>query len=183
MPEWTEVIKKIFSGMGDNPDREGLQDTPLRMIQALLEMTQGYKIDPSKYLEKQFTADCDEMVVVKNVPFVSLCEHHVLPFWGNVTLAYVPDQKIVGLSKIPRTVQALAQRLQVQERLTTEIAECFDETVKCKGVAVRITGEHSCMKFRGIKSDGIMETTKLLGEFAAKPEARNEFLELCKGAK
>lgn len=173
------AYKGLFDYVEENPDREGLQETPRRVVKALIEMTQGYFDDPSKILSKSFESDCDEMVVVKAIPFISLCEHHLLPFFGYVDVAYLPNGRVLGLSKIPRAVQALAQRLQIQERLTQEIAEAISENVKNSGVAVKVRATHSCMKLRGVQSDGEMVTCKLLGNFK-EPVVRAEFFELVK---
>jgi len=171
-------IKNFLISQGET-DREDLQETPGRFLKAMQEMLGGYEEDPAGYLSKQFKSSCDEMILVKDIPFVSLCEHHMLPFWGTATVAYVPAGTIVGLSKIPRAVQALARRLQVQERLTDEIATALQDNIKdCLGVGVRIVGEHSCMKFRGVKSSGKMTTSKLTGVFR-KHSPRAEFLSLC----
>lgn len=174
-------LKKFLSTLGENVERDGLQETPQRVVKAYREFLSGYAENPKNYLSKQFYSDCDEMIVVRDVPFISLCEHHMLPFWGTVHVAYIPHRRIVGLSKIPRAVQALARRLQVQERLTDEIAECLHTSIEgCCGVGVQMSGEHSCMKFRGVKSHGSMVTSKLTGVFS-RPEVRAEFLSLCKG--
>jgi GTP cyclohydrolase IA len=177
--DWEFTVKKFLYSLQEDPEREGLQETPARFLKAMQEMLKGYKEDPSEYLSKQFESTSDEMVVVKDIPFVSMCEHHMLPFSGHVTVAYLPSGSIVGLSKIPRAVQALARRLQVQERFTEEIANTlFGSFEDCLGVGVRVTGEHSCMKYRGVQSSGTMVTCKLMGNFR-RGSVRNEFLSLC----
>lgn len=176
-----DALKKFLTTLGEDVERDGLQETPTRVVKAYREFLSGYDENPEDYLSKQFYSDCDEMIVVRDIPFISLCEHHMLPFWGTVHVAYIPHRRIVGLSKIPRAVQALARRLQVQERLTDEIAECVHSSIEeCRGVGVQMSGEHSCMKFRGVKSHGSMVTSKLTGVFS-KSEVRAEFLSLCKG--
>jgi len=173
------AYRHLFHNLSEDADRPGLKETPSRVLKALLEMTQGYSQLPATILSKSFESECDEMVVVKGIPFISLCEHHVLPFFGFVDVAYLPNGRVLGLSKIPRAVQALAQRLQIQERLTHEIAEALDKSIPNSGVAVKIRATHSCMKLRGVKSEGEMVTCKLLGNFEA-PVVRAEFFELVK---
>ena len=169
----------LFTQLSEDPTREGLQGTPDRVLKALREMTQGYEQDPKSILSKAFSSDADEMVVVKAIPFISLCEHHLLPFFGYVDVAYLPNGRVLGLSKIPRLVQALAQRLQIQERLTQEIANAIHASISNSGVAVKVRATHSCMKLRGVQSDGEMVTCKLLGNFKEQV-VRAEFFELVK---
>lgn len=159
-------------------DREGIRDTPQRFVKAMLEMTHGYLEDPKEILGTVFEEpNADEMIVVQSIPFSSLCEHHLLPFTGFVTVGYIPtDNRIVGLSKIPRLVHCFARRLQVQERLTAQIAHAFQEALKPLGVGVVIHGEHACMRLRGIQSTGTMKTSCLLG--VMRDESRQEFLDL-----
>lgn len=171
------VIRQL-QFIGEDPTREGLKETPARALKALLEMTSGYADDPAKILSKTFNEPCDEMVLVRDIPFWSLCEHHMLPFHGTATVAYIPDGKIVGLSKIPRTVNAFARRLQVQERLTHQVAEAMNQALKPKGVGVLIKASHLCMAIRGIKSGGEMVTSCLLGAMKEDSKAREEFLAL-----
>lgn len=174
-----EDIANVIKFLGEDCTREGLLETPKRVVKAYVDMTCGYKQDPYKILNKIFNSSYDEMIIVKNIPYVSLCEHHMMPFWGFVTTAYIPNKgKIVGLSKIPRLVQCLAKRLQIQERFTHEIAHVIQSCLQPLGVGVITTGTHSCMKFRGVQSDGEMTTSCLTGVIKDKPEARTEFLTL-----
>lgn len=172
-----DTVVRQLQFVGEDATREGLHDTPRRVIKALGELTCGYKMDPKKILTSaMFTDKFDEMVVVKKIPFWSLCEHHMLPFHGTASVAYIPHGKIVGLSKIPRIVEAFSRRLQVQERLTQEIAHCIEEALGCPDVAVHIEGYHTCMAMRGVKSSGNMVTNCLLGSFKNNPATRAEFL-------
>lgn len=173
-----DTVIRQLQFLGEDPNREGLKETPARAMKALLEMTSGYQQDPKKILSKVFVEPCDEMVVVRDIPFWSLCEHHLLPFHGTATVAYVPSGKIVGLSKIPRTIQAFARRLQVQERLTQQIAQAMNEALEPKGVGVLVKASHLCMAIRGIRSEGEMVTSCLLGAMKDDPKAREEFLAL-----
>lgn len=175
-------IKEILKYIGENPDREGLKDTPKRFIKMLKELTEGYKQSPQKIINSAvFTIKYDEMVVVKNIEFVSLCEHHLLPFFGNCNVAYIPDGKIIGLSKIPRIVDMFSKRLQIQERMTEEIAEILQTTLKPKGVGVVVEAFHSCMMFRGVKKNQAkMITSAMLGAFKKDERTRLEFLNLQK---
>lgn len=174
------AIRELIHTVGENPDREGLVDTPKRSVKAFKEMASGYDVDIDELLSVTFSeAAYDEMIVVANVPFVSLCEHHLLPFTGTVTVGYIPSGgKIVGLSKIPRAVSGLSKRLQVQERLTVEIADRFQKNVDPLGVGVIVKGNHSCMSLRGIRSSGEMVTSCLRGVFRDDPKVRAEFLDL-----
>lgn len=171
-----DSVVRQLEMIGEDPKREGLKDTPTRYLKALKELTHGYGEDPSKLLAKVFDEPYDEMVVVKEIGFWSLCEHHLLPFHGSATVAYVPNGRVVGLSKIPRLVNAFARRLQVQERLTHQIAHAMQEHLNPLGVGVIIRATHTCMAMRGVKSDGSMVTSCLLGCFRDDPRARQEFL-------
>ncbi len=173
------VVRQI-EYLGEDPKREGLMDTPARVIKSLKEMTGGYLQDPEQILARSFKVDYDQMVVVKGIDFWSLCEHHMMPFHGTATVAYIPKGKVVGLSKIPRLVHCFAKRLQVQERLTQEIANAMQKHLEPLGVAVAIKANHLCMAMRGIKSDSEMVTSCLLGAFRKNAEARSEFLALSK---
>lgn len=173
------VIRQLQM-IGEDPQREGLLDTPRRYLSALQEMCSGLKADPAKPLSKVFNEDHDEIVAVCRMPFVSLCEHHLLPFTGIVNFAYLPQGKVVGLSKIPRFIEILSRRPQVQERLTTQIAEEFMKAVDPLGVMVIVMGRHSCMHLRGSRCPGLMKTSAVRGVFKEKPEARAEALELFK---
>ena len=178
--EWEGAIKLLLRLMGENPAREGLKRTPLRVKKALQFLTSGSRMDPKKILNRSFTAvKQDEMVVVKDIDFHSLCEHHLLPFFGRCHIAYMPEKKILGLSKIPRLVDAFAHRLQVQERLTTQIAEAINQHVQPLGVACVIEASHLCMMMRGVqKQNSRAVTSSMLGIFRANDKTRAEFLNL-----
>lgn len=164
----------------DDPSREGLQKTPGRVVRALYEMTRGQTECPEKILSTTFNEQCDEMVVLSGVSFTSLCEHHLLPFTGTVDIGYIPG-KVVGLSKLARLVDCFARRLQIQERLTAQIAEAIERHLHAIGVGVIVRGEHACMSCRGVKKSGAtMITSAMRGVLKDKPEARTEFLELIK---
>ncbi|MCP4201850.1 MAG: GTP cyclohydrolase I FolE [bacterium] len=169
-------IREVMLELGLDVDSDGLKDTPDRVVRMLHEMTEGYLSEPGDILKKQFEADYDEMVVVKDVPVGSLCEHHLLPFHGVAHVGYLPQGKVVGLSKIPRLVRCLSQRLQIQERLTREIALAIEEGLAPGGVGVVIRAMHTCMHMRGIRSEGDMVTSCMLGSFRTEPETRGEFL-------
>lgn len=178
-------IRQLLSYIGDNPEREGLIETPHRVAKAWKEWGAGYRIDvPGLFKEfKDGAAGCDQMVVVRNVPFVSHCEHHLAMFIGTATVAYIPSGRIVGLSKLVRVVDAFARRLQVQERMTNQIADAIDENLHPLGVGVRITATHSCISSRGACKHGSETVTSALrGAILEEPSARAEFLELARGA-
>ncbi|MBT8309208.1 MAG: GTP cyclohydrolase I FolE [Flavobacteriaceae bacterium] len=174
-----ESFKDIIESLGENASREGLKKTPERAAKAMQFLTQGYDQDPVKILKSaMFKEGYDEMVIVKDIELYSLCEHHILPFFGKAHIAYIPDGYIVGLSKIPRIVDVFARRLQVQERLTHDILECINNTLKPKGVAVVIEAAHMCMMMRGVqKQNSVTTTSGFRGQFE-KIETRNEFLKL-----
>jgi len=177
------MVRELLLRLGEDPEREGLLDTPKRVVKAFKELTKGYKQNIGEILSRTFTSPYDEMIVVKDIPFVSLCEHHVLPFTGKVSVGYIPyGGKVIGLSKIPRLVGAIAAQLQIQERMTEEIAHAlFDHPVlRPKGVAVIVEGNHFCMMYRGVKSKGTMKTSCLLGAMIKNTDARTEFLSLIK---
>ena len=165
--------------IGEDPSREGLQRTPTRVKNSLEYLTSGYQQDPAKILNRYFKVKQDEMVIVKDIDFFSLCEHHMLPFFGKCHVAYMPTDRIVGLSKIPRLVDVFAHRLQVQERMTTQIAEALQEHVKPLGVAVVIEASHLCMMMRGVqKQNSRAVTSSMLGIFRSNEKTRAEFLTL-----
>lgn len=175
------AVRRLLTHVGEDPDRQGLTDTPARVVRALTELTAGYTVDVGALLDTTFDVggDHDEMVMVKAIPFSSLCEHHLLPFTGHATVAYVPrDNVVVGLSKISRLVVAFAQRLQVQERMTTQIADALVEHLDPLGVAVLVEGTHACMSMRGIGVTAPMVTSCTRGLFRTAPEARAEFMAL-----
>lgn len=175
-----EHIRQLLRALGEDPDREGLQKTPQRVAQALSFMTRGYDMDPGKVInDALFTEDYEEMIVQKDIDFYSLCEHHLLPFFGKAHVAYIPHHKIVGISKLARLVDVFARRLQVQERLTNQIATTIMEKLDALGVAVVIEAEHLCMRMRGVeKQNSYVITSSLLGAFRTRIETRNEFMNL-----
>ena len=181
--EMTAAVKKhyyeVLSNLGENPEREGLKDTPERAAKAMQFLTQGYDMDPVAILEKaKFAESYNEMVLVKDIEVYSLCEHHILPFFGKAHIAYIPNGNIVGLSKIPRVVDVFARRLQVQERLTEQIMNCINDTLQPKGVAIVIEAAHMCMMMRGVQKQNSLTTTSgFTGAFEAL-ETRTEFLRL-----
>lgn len=176
-----EHMKYILSHLGEDPDRDGLIETPLRVAKALGELTSGYAVDPAALLKTFDNDGTRDMVVVRDIPFYSLCEHHMLPFTGTAHIAYVPGDRIVGLSKFARLVDAFARRLQVQERLTNQIATTLDETLAPAGVMVVVEAEHFCMAMRGVQKQGSKTITSAVrGVFNTQPEARAEALDLLK---
>ncbi len=178
----SKKYKLILGELGENPEREGLQKTPERVAKSLQFLTHGYDLDPKAILNSaKFREDYKQMVIVKDIEIYSLCEHHLLPFFGKAHVAYIPNNFIVGLSKIPRVVDAFARRLQVQERLTTEIRDCIQETLNPLGVAVVIEASHLCMQMRGIqKQNSVTTTSAFTGEFE-KESTRSEFIKLIQG--
>jgi len=178
--EWEGAVKLLLRLMGEDPKREGLRRTPLRVKQALQYLTSGYRLDPKKVLNRSFKqVKHDEMVVVKDIDFFSLCEHHLLPFFGKCHVAYVPNKKIIGLSKIPRLVDAFARRLQVQEQLTVQIADALNEHLQPLGVACVIEAAHLCTMMRGVqKQNARAVTSSMLGAFRSSEKTRAEFLTL-----
>ena len=174
-----EKYRTIIEDIGEDPDREGLKKTPERVAKALQFLTHGYELDPAEILRSaMFREEYQQMVIVKDIELYSMCEHHILPFFGKCHVAYIPKGRIVGLSKIPRVVDAFSRRLQVQERLTVEIRNCIDETLKPQGVAVVIEAQHMCMVMRGIqKQHSIAATSAFTGEFNTE-KTRAEFLRL-----
>jgi GTP cyclohydrolase IA len=175
----TELYERIITQLGEDPNREGLLKTPERASKAMQFLTQGYNEDPISILQSAlFKEDYNEMVIVKDIEIYSMCEHHLLPFFGKAHVAYIPNGYIVGLSKIPRVIDTFARRLQVQERLTHEILNCIDQTLKPHGVAVVIEASHMCMMMRGVeKQNSVTTTSAFRGEFS-KFETRTEFLNL-----
>lgn len=171
--------REIIELLGEDVHREGLQDTPVRVAKAMSYLTHGYNVDPEKILRSaMFLEDYQEMVIVKDIEIYSMCEHHMLPFFGKAHVAYIPNRHIVGLSKIPRIVDAFARRLQVQERLTTQIKDCINNTLKPLGVAVVIEAVHMCMAMRGIqKQNSVTTTSDFIGAFTAE-KTRAEFIHL-----
>ena len=177
-----KLIEQLMKELGENPHREGLAKTPERVEQMFKYLTSGYGRDVKDVLnDALFVEQYDEMVIVKDIDFASLCEHHLLPFVGKVHIAYMPNRKIVGLSKIPRLVDVFSRRLQVQERLTTQIANSLNEVLEPRGVAVVMEAVHLCMLVRGVeKQNSKAVTSAMLGAFRDRPETRAEFMELIK---
>ena len=177
-----DLIKQLLVELGEDPTREGLVSTPKRVEKALGFLTSGYSANIDDVLNKAlFTVDYSEMVIVKNIDFYSLCEHHLLPFFGKCHVAYIPTNKVIGLSKIPRLVEVFSRRLQVQERLTKQIAETIRDTIQPLGVAVVMQATHLCMAMRGVeKQNSVAITSAMLGAFREKARTRMEFLELLK---
>ena len=176
------AVRDLIAYVGESPNREGLLDTPRRVVAMLAEMTRGYHEDPEAILDTVFEDACDEMVVLTGVSFTSLCEHHLLPFAGTVTLGYVPDGHVVGISKLARVVDAFACRLQLQERLTQQVAHAINDALQPKGVGVVVRAIHGCMAHRGVARPGAaLVTSEMTGVMRTKPEARAEFLALAYG--
>ena len=183
-PASIEIIgrsyKDILVNIGEDPDREGLQKTPERVAKAMQFLTHGYDLDPAKILRSaMFKEEYSQMVLVKDIEVYSLCEHHMLPFFGKAHVAYIPNGNIVGLSKIPRVVDAFGRRLQVQERMTNEIRDCIQDTLNPLGVAVVIEAQHLCMQMRGIqKQNSVSTTSAFTGAFLNNRSTREEFINL-----
>jgi GTP cyclohydrolase I len=175
-----EAVRAVLLGIGEDPEREGLDRTPERVERALRFLTKGYAEDPKALIgEALFTVTYDEMVIIKDIDVFSMCEHHLLPFHGKAHVAYLPDGKVVGLSKIPRLVDMFARRLQVQERLTVQIAETIQEVIRPRGVGVVIEAMHFCMMMRGVeKQNSVAVTSCMLGAFRDRQPTREEFLSL-----
>jgi len=175
-----ELYRELLVRIGEDPTRDGLLDTPERMEKSMAFLTRGYAMDVKTVLhEALFEVEYDEMVIVKDVEFFSMCEHHLLPFFGKAHIAYVPNGKVIGLSKIPRVVDVFARRLQVQERLTTEIADAISEAIDPQGVAVILEAQHLCMMMRGVeKQHSATVTSAMRGVFKTQVQTRNEFLSL-----
>jgi len=175
-----ELVESLLVELGEDPARQGLKATPDRVSRALRELTDGYGVKPEDVIaDAVFDQDYDEMVVVKDIPFYSLCEHHMLPFFGQVHVGYLPKGKVVGLSKIPRLVEVFSHRLQIQEQLTREVAEALNTALGPKGVGVVVEARHLCMEMRGVETrGGRMMTSCMLGTFRRDPRTRAEFLHL-----
>jgi len=178
--EAAELYRELLLRLGEDPDREGLQRTPARAAAAMEYMTRGYSTDPETILQGAlFTVSYDEMVIVKDIEMFSLCEHHLLPFFGKVHIAYIPNGKVIGLSKLPRLVDVFSRRLQIQERLTTQIAETIMKTIEPQGVGVVVEARHLCMMMRGVeKQHSSAVTSSMLGLFRDCAQTREEFLSL-----
>ena len=175
------AVRTLLRWLGDDPDREGLRATPARVASAYAEWFSGYRDDPVEYLQRTFyeVDGYDEMIVLRDIGFESHCEHHMAPIIGKVQVGYLPDRKVVGISKLARVVETFAKRLQVQEAMTAQIANCINDVLKPKGVGVIVEGVHQCMTTRGIHKPGVtMVTSHLLGDFRSDPRTRAEFLNI-----
>jgi GTP cyclohydrolase I len=178
------AVREILLAVGEDPDREGLSDTPQRVARMYAEMFAGLHTDARTLLGKVFTQKYDEMVLVKDIGFESMCEHHLLPFFGKAHVAYLPQGKIVGLSKLARVVEVISRRPQVQERMTEEVAELLMDQLKARGVAVIMEASHTCMTMRGIrKANSICTTSAMRGAFSTNPSTRGELMALIYGAR
>ena len=174
-----KAVRQILIAIGEEPDRPGLKDTPARVARMYKEMLGGMREKPDKHLQSVFTENYDEIVLLRDIPFFSVCEHHMLPFIGRAHVAYLPTQKVLGVSKLARLVDCFAHRLQVQERLTSQIADFLMDNLKPLGTAVVVEASHSCMTIRGIKKPGsMMVTSALRGIFRKDPRSRSEVLNL-----
>ena len=183
--EAEKAVRTLLDWLGDNPDREGLRATPGRVVRAYEEWFAGYKDDPVEFLRRTFheVDGYDEMIVLRDVSFESHCEHHLAPIIGKAQVGYLPDRKVVGISKLARVVETFAKRLQVQEAMTAQIANCINDVLKPKGVGVVVEGVHHCMTTRGIHKPGVaMMTSCLLGDFRSDPRTRAEFLNIIRRA-
>jgi GTP cyclohydrolase IA len=177
--EAEDAVRTLIRWAGDDPDREGLRATPARAVRAYEEWFAGYDEDPREYLKRTFeeVAGYDEIVVLRDIRFESYCEHHLAPIIGRAHIGYLPDTRVVGISKLARLVDVYAKRLQIQERMTAEIAGCIESVLKPQGVAVVLEATHQCMTTRGVHKSGVtMVTSRMLGVFRSHPETRNEFL-------
>jgi GTP cyclohydrolase I len=182
LDELAKHYKSILSLLGENPDREGLQKTPMRVAKAMQILTRGYTQNPRKVLtDALFEEKYNQMVIVKDIDFFSMCEHHMLPFYGKVHVAYIPNGFITGLSKIARVVDIFSHRLQVQERLTEQIMECINDTLKPQGVMVVIEAKHMCMQMRGVEKQNSITTTSAYSGVFESLKTRNEFMNLLRG--
>ena len=176
--EVEDAVRKLITWAGDDPDREGLVDTPRRVVKAYEEFFSGYQVDPTDYLERTFeeTDGYDEMIVLRDIAFVSHCEHHILPVLGKAHVAYLPNRRVVGISKLARVVEAYARRLQIQERMTAQIANAIETALQPRGIAVVVEAEHQCMTTRGVMKPGVsMVTSRMLGAFREDAKTRLEF--------
>ena len=177
LPRIERAVREILSAVGENPDREGLSETPARVARMYQELFRGLHTDPRVHLQKFFTEKYDEMVLVRDIAFNSMCEHHMLPFMGKAHIGYVPNGKVVGLSKLARVVEVLSRRPQVQERMTEQIADLIMEELDARGVAVVLEATHTCMTIRGVrKPNSVMTTSAMRGVFLTNQSTRTEFM-------
>lgn len=182
LPRIERAVREILIAVGEDPDREGLHETPARVARMYAELFGGLHIDPRRHLRKFFTEACDEVVLVRDISFNSMCEHHMLPFMGKAHVAYLPDHRVIGLSKLARVVEEVARRPQVQERMTEQIANCLVEELHAKGVAVVIEAVHTCMAIRGVRKPGsVCVTSAMKGCFRTKSSTRAELMTLIYG--
>ena len=182
LDELATHYKEILKLLGENPEREGLEKTPMRVAKAMQVLTRGYTQDPHKVLtDALFEEKYNQMVIVKDIDFFSMCEHHILPFYGKAHVAYIPNGKITGLSKIARVVDIYSHRLQVQERLTEQVMQCINDTLKPQGVMVVIEAKHMCMQMRGVEKQNSITTTSAYSGVFESSKTRNEFMNLLRG--
>ena len=182
LDELSSHYKQVLTLLGEDPEREGLQKTPLRVAKAMQVLTRGYTQDPHKVLtDALFEEKYNQMVIVKDIDFFSMCEHHILPFYGKAHVAYIPNGYITGLSKIARVVDIFSHRLQVQERLTEQIMQCINDTLKPQGVMVVIEAKHMCMQMRGVEKQNSITTTSAYSGVFESSKTRNEFMDLLRG--
>jgi GTP cyclohydrolase I len=181
-PRIARAVREILAAVGEDPDREGLRETPARVARMYAEMFSGLHQEPREYLRKFFTEQYDEVVLVRDISFCSMCEHHLLPFMGKAHIGYIPDGKVIGLSKLARVVEVLSRRPQVQERMTEDIANLLVDELHAKGVAVVVEATHSCMTIRGVRKPGsICITSAMKGLFRDNPSSRSEIMQLIYG--
>ena len=174
-----QAVRLMLEGIGENPDREGLKDTPARIARMCAELYSGMEEDTKTHLSRTFTVDSSEMVIEKDIPFYSMCEHHILPFYGRAHIAYIPDGRVVGLSKLARTVEVFARRLQIQEQLTGQIADALMKYMQPKGALVMLEAEHMCMTMRGVKKPGSRTVTLARrGVFETDPSLEQRFFHM-----
>ena len=182
LDELASHYKQVLTLLGEDPEREGLQKTPMRVAKAMQVLTRGYTQDPHKVLtDALFEEKYNQMVIVKDIDFFSMCEHHILPFYGKAHVAYIPNGYITGLSKIARVVDIFSHRLQVQERLTEQVMQCINDTLKPQGVMVVIEAKHMCMQMRGVEKQNSITTTSAYSGVFASSKTRNEFMDLLRG--
>lgn len=182
LDELAAHYRKVLTLLGENPEREGLEKTPMRVAKAMQVLTRGYTQDPHKVLtDALFEEKYNQMVVVKDIDFFSMCEHHMLPFYGKAHVAYIPNGHITGLSKIARVVDIYAHRLQVQERLTEQVMQCINDTLKPQGVMVVVEAKHMCMQMRGVEKQNSITTTSAYSGVFGSSKTRNEFMDLLRG--